>query len=99
MNTLFARLSLALLVIVGLMGSAFYVVDRINTRLYYEELSQSLNAPIAMYVTDQRQLITDGVPDVAVAVPGADEAGFDSGAAEVRSGASGRVWRDPGLWN
>jgi signal transduction histidine kinase len=63
-NTLFARLSIALLVIVGLMGSAFYVVDRINTRLYYEELSQSLNAPIAMYVTDQRQLITNGEPDI-----------------------------------
>lgn len=64
MNTLFARLSIALLVIVALMGTAFYVVDRINTRLYYEELSQSLNAPIAMYVTDQRQLITGGKPDI-----------------------------------
>jgi signal transduction histidine kinase len=64
MNTLFARLSIALLVIVGLMGVAFYVVDRINTRLYYEELSQTLNAPIAMYVTGQRQLITSGEPDI-----------------------------------
>lgn len=64
MNTLFARLSIALLVIVGLMGTAFHVVDRINTRLYYEELSQTLNAPIAMYVTGQRQLITNGEPDI-----------------------------------
>jgi len=64
MNTLFARLSIALLIIVGLMGTAFYVVDRINTRLYYEELSQSLNAPIAMYVTAQRQLISNGEPDI-----------------------------------
>jgi signal transduction histidine kinase len=64
MNTLFARLSIALLVIVGLMGAAFYVVDRINTGLYYEELSQTLNAPIAMYVTGQRQLITNGEPDI-----------------------------------
>ena len=39
MNTLFAKLSTALLVIVALMGSVFFVVDRINTRLYYEELS------------------------------------------------------------
>lgn len=46
------------------MGSAFYIVDRINTRAYYEELSQRLNAPIAMYVTEQRQLIEDGVPDL-----------------------------------
>lgn len=64
MNTLFARLSIALLIIVGLMGTAFYVVDRVNTRLYFEELSQSLNAPIAMYVTAQRQLITNGQPDI-----------------------------------
>lgn len=46
------------------MGSAFYVVDRINTRMYYEELTQRLNAPIAMYVTGQRDLIKDGVPDL-----------------------------------
>ena len=64
MNTLFAKLSLALLVIVGLMGSAFFVVERINTRAYYEELTQSLNAPIAMYVTGQRDLITGGKPDL-----------------------------------
>jgi len=64
MNTLFARLSIALLIMVGLMGTAFYLVDRINTRLYFEELSQSLNAPIAMYVTEQRQLITNGEPDI-----------------------------------
>lgn len=64
MNTLFAKLSAALLLIVTLMGAAFYIVDRINTRAYYEELSQSLNAPIAMYVTGQRQLIAAGEPDL-----------------------------------
>lgn len=65
MNTLFAKLSVALLVIVGLMGAAFFIVDRINTRIYYEELTQRLNSPIAMYVTGQRQLISEGQPDVA----------------------------------
>lgn len=64
MNTLFAKLSIALLVIVAMMGTAFFVVDRINTRTYYEELTQSLNAPIAMYVTGQRQLIENGEPDL-----------------------------------
>jgi signal transduction histidine kinase len=63
-NTLFAKLSTTLLIIVVLMGSVFFVVDRRNTRLYYEELTQRLNAPIAMYVTGQRELITDGVPDL-----------------------------------
>ena len=57
--------AIALLVaIVLLMGSAFYVVDRFYTRAYYEELSQKLNAPIAMYVTEQRQFISNGAPDL-----------------------------------
>ncbi len=64
MNTLFAKLSTALLIIVALMGTAFFIVDRINTRTYYEELTQSLNAPIAMYVTGQRDLIHNGSPDL-----------------------------------
>ena len=64
MNTLFAKLSIALVIIVGAMGTAFFFLERTNTRAYYEELSQHLNAPIAMYVTNQRQLITDGVPDL-----------------------------------
>jgi len=64
MRTLFAKLSIALITIVVLMGTAFFVVDRVNTRVYYEELTQQLNAPIAMYVTGQRDLITAGTPDL-----------------------------------
>lgn len=64
MKSLFARLAAALLAIVVLMGGAFIAVDRVNTRLYYEELSQSLNAPIAMYIAAQEQLIANGVPDL-----------------------------------
>lgn len=64
MNSLFAKLSAALLLIVGLMGTTFFVVDRINSRLYHEELTQQLNAPIAMYVTGQRQLIKNGEADL-----------------------------------
>jgi len=63
-HTLFVKLSIALLTIVVLMGAAFFVVDRINTRVYYEELTQKLNAPIAMYVTAQRELIAAGKPDL-----------------------------------
>ena len=65
MNSLFAKLSAALLMIVVLMGAAFFIADRTNSRLYYEELTQKLNAPIAMYVTGQRQLIADGETDIA----------------------------------
>ena len=64
MRSLFAKLSLALLAIVIAMGSALFVVDRYYTQAYYEELSQKLNAPIAMYVTEQRQLIDNGVADL-----------------------------------
>jgi signal transduction histidine kinase len=60
MRTLFGKLCLALLAILGLAGTAFLVVERFSTRLYYEELTQRLNAPIAMYVTGERQLMTDG---------------------------------------
>jgi signal transduction histidine kinase len=63
-NTLFTKLSIALLLIVTCMGTAFFVLDRINTRAYYDELSQRLNAPIAMYVTQQQQLISNGVADL-----------------------------------
>ena len=64
MSSLFARLSAALLALIVLMGGALFVVDRHNTGVYYEELSQTLNMPIAMYVTEQRTLITDGEPDL-----------------------------------
>lgn len=64
MNSLFAKLAVVLVTIVVGMGAALYVVDRSFTRAYYEELSQKLNASIAMYVTEQRQLITDGEADL-----------------------------------
>jgi signal transduction histidine kinase len=62
-NTLFARLGLALLVIVGLIGGGFFALEQVTTRLYYEEVTQRLNASIAMYVTGEMQLIEDGAVD------------------------------------
>ena len=61
MTTLFARMSAAFLGITLLSGGGFYLVDQFTTRQYYEELTQRLNASIAMYVTGERQLIKDGV--------------------------------------
>lgn len=60
MRTLFARLSVALLLIVALIGGSFFLVEQVTTRLYYEEITQRLNASIAMYVTGEMQLIEDG---------------------------------------
>ncbi len=57
MKTLFARLSLALLLVVALIGGGFFLVEQFSTRLYYEEITQRLNASIAMYVTGEMQLI------------------------------------------
>ena len=61
MKTLFAKLSLALLGIVILTGSAFFLVERYSTQNYYEEITQRLNSSIAMYVTGERQLIENNV--------------------------------------
>jgi signal transduction histidine kinase len=61
MRTLYARLSVALLLVVALIGGGFFLVEQVTTRLYYEEITQRLNASIAMYVTDEMQLIEDSV--------------------------------------
>ena len=63
MKTLLFRLSLALLAVVLVLGAGFILVEQWSSRLYYEELTQRLNAPIAMYVTGERQLIAKGRVD------------------------------------
>ena len=60
MSTLFARLSAALLLVVALIGGGFFLVEQVSTRLYYEEITQRLNASIAMYVTGEMQLMEEG---------------------------------------
>ena len=65
MKTLFAKLCVALLAIIGLLGTGFFFIEQVSTRLYYEELTQRLNAPIAMYVTGEHPLIVDGVVNAA----------------------------------
>lgn len=61
MKYLHYKLSAAMLAIVVLLGAAFYQVDRYSVRLYYEELSQRLNASLAMYVANAETLISNGV--------------------------------------
>jgi len=68
MRQLHAKLSFAMLTIVLLLGGAFYVIDRVSSKLYHEELSQRLNASLAMYVVNAKPLISDGqVDDAALA--------------------------------
>ena len=61
MKSLFAKLSLALLLVVSLLGSGFFMIERYSTQNYYEEITQRLNASIAMYVTGERQLMENFV--------------------------------------
>jgi signal transduction histidine kinase len=65
MKRLHYKLSAAMFVIVLLLGAAFYSIDRYSVRLYYEELSQRLNASLAMYVVNAGALISNGEVDRA----------------------------------
>ena len=65
MKRLHYKLSGAMFVIVLFLGAAFYAIDRYSVRLYYEELSQRLNASLAMYVVNAGSLINDGEVDRA----------------------------------
>lgn len=63
MKHLHYKLSGAMFIIVLVLGAAFYAIDRYSIRLYYEELSQRLNASLAMYVVNAGPLITEGEVD------------------------------------
>ena len=63
MKRLHYKLSAAMLVIVLLLGAAFYAMDRYSVELYYEELSQRLNGSLAMYVASAGPLIRNGEVD------------------------------------
>ena len=60
MKHLHYKLSAAMFIIMLLLGGAFYAIDRYSVKLYYEELSQRLNASLAMYVVDAGTLVNDG---------------------------------------
>ena len=60
MKRLHYKLSAAMLAIVFLLGAAFYQIDRYSVRMYHEELSQRLNASLAMYVVNAEPLISGG---------------------------------------
>ena len=61
MKRLHYKLSAGMLVIVMILGSAFYLIERYSMRLYYEELTQRLNSSLAMYIANSEPLIQGGV--------------------------------------
>jgi signal transduction histidine kinase len=72
-----------MLAIVLLLGGAFYFIERISVRLYYEELSQRLNASLAMYVVNAKPLITNGTTDTAALAELANRAMVINPTAEI----------------
>jgi signal transduction histidine kinase len=53
-----------MIVIIAIVGAGVFAIYQITMTLYYEELTQRLNAPIAMYVTgDQDLMREDGTVD------------------------------------
>ncbi len=61
MKRLHYKLSAAMLAIVVVLGGSFYLVDRYSVRMYYEELSQRLNASLSMHIANSEDLISDGL--------------------------------------
>ena len=53
MGTLYAKLAAALILIIGTVGVCTVMISQSSMKLYYEELTQKLSEPIAMYVTDR----------------------------------------------
>ncbi len=60
MRSLYTKLALTFVLLIVILGGCFYALDKYNVRLYYEELSQRLNASIAMYVVDSLPLLEAG---------------------------------------
>ena len=59
MNTLYAKLSLAMLAIIAVVGAGFVVIYQTTISLYYEELTQRLNATIASSVAGEQSLLDE----------------------------------------
>jgi signal transduction histidine kinase len=59
-RTLSAKLTLALIAILAVTGAAWIALTLTSTRLYQEEVDQSLNAPLAQYIADAYPLIDGG---------------------------------------
>lgn len=61
--SLFARLSLVFAVILLALGLMTLAIAYRSQQRYFEEFTQELNRPVAMYMADQTRLFVDGQPD------------------------------------
>ncbi len=60
MNSLFLRLAAVLLGLFTAVGIAILLIARLVTDLYYQEVTQKLNADIAMYIVEAKTLLSGG---------------------------------------
>ena len=60
-RSLYAKLSVVLVLLLAVVGIIFLLVARYATDNYYQEVTQRLNGPIAMYVTQEHPLIENGI--------------------------------------
>jgi len=65
LQRLYVKLSLTLLALFFLVGAAMLVLTRYAMDMYFQEITQRLNAPVAMYITNETPLIEQGVANTA----------------------------------
>ena len=63
MSTLFSRLSLVFTGILLCLGIVALNIGHRSQQRYFEEFTQELNRPVAMYMANQTRLFVDGQPD------------------------------------
>jgi signal transduction histidine kinase len=63
MNTLFSRLSLVFTGILLCLGIVTLNIGHRSQQRYFEEFTQELNRPVAMYMANQTRLFVNGQPD------------------------------------
>ena len=59
-NRLYLKLAASLVLLFVIIGTVLLLLTRNAMERYYQEITQRLNADVAMYVTDELELIADG---------------------------------------
>ncbi|MEN7343269.1 MAG: ATP-binding protein [Pseudomonadota bacterium] len=83
MRRLHVRFALSLAVLMTAVGAIFFMIESKGSELYHQELTQRLNAPIAMYVAGAAPLVRNGVVNEAALATLAERAMIINPAAEI----------------
>ena len=63
-NRLYIKLAISLVILFVVIGAALLWITSHSMERYYQEITQRLNASVAMYVTGELQLIADGKANI-----------------------------------